>query len=51
MVRPNQASSYEYKTLKLEVPGHPVIYVRNAEAEKEKGKSRGLKFLGVEWTK
>ena len=51
MVRPSQASSYEYKTLSLEVPGHPTVYVRNADAEKEKGKSRGLKFLGIEWTK
>ena len=49
MVRPDASSKFEYKTLSLDVVGHERIYVRNIDAEKEKGKSGSLKFLGFEW--
>ena len=47
MIRPTQDSSFEYKTLTLDVPGHPTIYLRN-DAVVKNTKS-GFKFLGVRW--
>ena len=29
--------------------GHPTIYLRNADAEAQKAKPTGLRFLGFEW--
>lgn len=45
--RPGQ-TEYEYKYLALNVKGHPVLYLENADAKKAKAK-RGFTLFGARW--
>lgn len=48
MVKGPGHPDYQYRFLALDVPGHPRLYLENAEASKEK-KPAGFKMLGVQW--
>jgi import inner membrane translocase subunit TIM21 len=47
MVRKEGEPHFEYKVLKLDVPGHASVYLHNTDAP-TKGSS-GFKFLGATW--
>lgn len=49
MIRLHDESEYHYGYLAVDVPGHPRIYVENADAERKKRTTPGT-FLGIRWT-
>ncbi|KAL2040421.1 hypothetical protein N7G274_006864 [Stereocaulon virgatum] len=48
MVRDPAHKDWVYRSLALDVPGHPRIYLENADAAREQ-KKPGFKMLGVQW--
>lgn len=48
MVKGPGDKSYQYRFLALDVPGHPRLYLENAEGTREKKKA-GFRMLGVQW--
>lgn len=48
MIKKPEEAEFEYKYLTLNVKGHPVVYLENTDAIKEK-KKPGFSLFGVQW--
>ena len=48
MVKSPGDALYQYRFLALDVPGHPRLYLENADGSGEK-KKPGFRMLGVQW--